>query len=68
MLRYMVDQNMKGKHVNSVAFGDPHLISWQSMEYDKEGRVRAYVVRLLHEYFARDSILLPYNTGYVIRK
>ncbi len=46
----MVDQNLKGKHGNSVAFGDPHLISMQSIQYEKDA------VR-------RDSILLPYNTG-----
>jgi hypothetical protein len=67
MLRYMVDQNMKGKHVNSVAIGDPHIISMQTMENDKEG-VRDYIARLLSEYRDRDSIFLPYNTGYVITK
>ena len=58
----MVDKNLKGKHVNFVAFGDPHLISMQSIQYDKEA-VRNYMLHLLEEYSARDSILLPYNTG-----
>ena len=58
----MVDQNLKGKHANSVAFGDPHLISMQSIQYEKDV-VRNYMVRLLEEFSDRDSILLPYNTG-----
>ena len=58
----MVDKNLKGKHVNSVAFGDPHLISMQSIKYDKEA-VRNYMLHLLEEFSDRDSILLPYNTG-----
>ena len=67
MLRFMVDQNMKGKHVNSVAIGDPHIISMQTMESDKKW-VADYIARLLSEYRDRDSIFLPYNTGYVITK
>ena len=58
----MVDQNLKGKHANCVAFGDPHLISMQSIQYEKDA-VRNYMLRLLEEFFDRDSILLPYNTG-----
>ena len=58
----MVDQNLKGKHGNSVAFGDPHLISEQSIQYEKDA-VRNYKVRLLEEYSGQDSILLPYNIG-----
>ncbi len=58
----MVDQNLKGKHANSVAFGDPHLISMQSIQYEKDA-VRNYMLRLLEEFSDRDSILLPYNTG-----
>ena len=58
----MVDQNLKGKHANSMAFGDPHLISMQSIQYEKDA-VRNYMVRLLEEFSDRDSILLPYNTG-----
>ena len=58
----MVDENLKGKHGNSVAFGDPHLISMQSIQYEKDV-VRNYMVRLLEEFSDRDSILLPYNTG-----
>jgi hypothetical protein len=62
MVRYLVDQNTKGKHVNSLAFGDPHMLSMQSINYDRNS-VRDYIVHLLVEYSARDSILLPYNTG-----
>ena len=62
LLRHLVDKNLKGKHVNSMAFGDPHLISMQSIQYDREP-VQNYMVRLLEEYSALDSILLPYNTG-----
>ena len=58
----MVDQNLKGKHANSVAFGDPHLISMQSIQYEKDA-VQNYMVRLFEEFSDRDSILLPYNTG-----
>ncbi len=47
----MVDKNLNGKYVNSVAFGDPHLISMQSIQYDKEA-VRNYMLRLLEEYSA----------------
>ena len=45
-----------------MVFGDPHLISMQSIQYDKEA-MQNYMVHLLEEYSARDSILLPYNTG-----
>ncbi len=58
----MVDQNLKGKHANYVAFGDPHLISMQSIQYEKDA-VRNYMLRLLEEFSDQDSILLPYNTG-----
>jgi len=62
MVRYMVDADLKGKHVNSTGFGDPHLMSTQSMQNDRQG-VLDYIVRLLLEYSTRDTILLPYNTG-----
>ncbi len=58
----MVDQNVKGNHGNSVAFGDPHFISMQTIQYEKDA-VRNYLVHLLEEFSGRDSILLPYNTG-----
>ena len=58
----MVDQNLKGKHDNSVAFGDPHLISMQSIQYEKDV-MRNYMLHLLEEFSDQDSILLPYNTG-----
>ena len=58
----MVDENLKGKHGNSVAFGDPHLISMQSIQYEKDA-MQNYLVRLLEEFSGRDSILLPYNIG-----
>jgi hypothetical protein len=62
MLRHLVDENMKGKHANPLAFGDPHMLSMQTISYERDA-VRDYVVRLLSEYSARDSILLPFNTG-----
>ena len=62
MVRSMVDVDLKGKHVNSLGFSDPHLMSMQSIQNDRQGVVD-YVVRLLVEYSARDTILLPYNTG-----
>ena len=58
----MMDKNLTGKHGNSVAFGGPHLISMQSIQYEKDV-VRNYMLRLLEEFSNRDSILLPYNTG-----
>ena len=58
----MVDQNVKGNHGNSVAFGDPHFISMQTIQYEKDV-VRNYLVRLLKEFSRRDSILLSYYTG-----
>ena len=62
MLRFMIDSNIKGKHANHVAFGDPHVLSTQSIKYDRDG-VRDYIVRLLLQHSARDSVLLPFNTG-----
>ena len=58
----MVDLDTSGRLLNSVAFGDPHVISAQCIRHDMDG-VRDYLVRLLHEYSARDSIQIPYNTG-----
>ena len=58
----MVDLDTQGQLKNSVEFGDPHVISAQSIQHDMDG-VRDYIVRLLHEYSARASIQIPYNTG-----
>ena len=58
----MVDLGMSGQLANHVAFGDPHVISSQTIVHDKEG-AQDYLVRLLHEYSAQDSIQIPYNTG-----
>ena len=62
IFRHMVDLDRQGQLKNNVAFGDPHVISSQSIDHDMDG-VRDYIVRLLHEYSARASIQIPYNTG-----
>ena len=58
----MVDLDRQGQLKNNVVFEDPHVISSQSIDHDMDG-VRDYIVRLLHEYSARASIQIPYNTG-----
>jgi len=49
LLRHMVDENLKGKHGNSVSFDDPHFISMQTIQYEKDA-VWNYMVRLLKEF------------------
>ena len=55
----MVDQNLKGKHDNYVAFGDLHLISMQSIQYEKDA-VQNYMVRLLEEFSMAKHIITSY--------
>ena len=62
MLRYLIDSRKKGQLVNSVAFGDPAVLSMQTIEQGRDA-VLAYVVGLLRVYSEMESILLPFNTG-----